>query len=292
MSGLSRFDFYPRDWHLDTRDLGNAAKGVYIDLLASMYARGGPLPANDEREMCRICGCATARSLRPLLAELINKGKLKLIDGHLTNGRAMEEIAKAERRQAIASSGGAAKADAQAGGDRAELDQAPISPSAHVSRQRRYRDCQRAERHQASPEASLRAEFGSNSTRTRPEVTPDIEENQGDNLCSPSPSPSQVKYTPTECAVSARPVDLKKPLYDAGEKILGPRSGSLVTNLLKHSNGDCQRALDLLRLCEGKGLSTTRAREYVNGILRGDTGARADDVVAQTDRLYREIGVR
>ena len=64
MSGLSRFDFYPRDWHLDTRDLSNAAKGVYIDFLASMYARGGPIPA-DERELCRICGCATARSLRP-----------------------------------------------------------------------------------------------------------------------------------------------------------------------------------------------------------------------------------
>ena len=36
MSGLSRFDFYPRDWHLDTRDLTNAAKGVYIDFLASI----------------------------------------------------------------------------------------------------------------------------------------------------------------------------------------------------------------------------------------------------------------
>jgi len=57
MPGLSRFDFYPRDWHLDTRDLSNAAKGVYIDLLATMYARGGPLPM-DERE--RYAGCAAA----------------------------------------------------------------------------------------------------------------------------------------------------------------------------------------------------------------------------------------
>jgi len=65
MPGLSRFDFYPRDWHLDTRDLSNAAKGVYIDLLATMYARGGPLPM-DEREICRLCGRATTRSLRPL----------------------------------------------------------------------------------------------------------------------------------------------------------------------------------------------------------------------------------
>jgi uncharacterized protein YdaU (DUF1376 family) len=56
MSGLSCFDFYPRDWHLDTRDLGNAAKGVYIDLLASIYARGGPLP-DDELAINRIGVC-------------------------------------------------------------------------------------------------------------------------------------------------------------------------------------------------------------------------------------------
>src|SRR5713226_1176910 len=109
MSGLSRFDFYPRDWHLDTRDLSNAAKGVYIDLLASMYARGGPLPT-DERELRRLCGCATARSLRPLLAEWLTKAKLKLADGYLTNRRAMEEIAKADRQKAVSSKGGKARA--------------------------------------------------------------------------------------------------------------------------------------------------------------------------------------
>jgi hypothetical protein len=27
------------------------------------------------------------------------------------------------------------------------------------------------------------------------------------------------------------------------------------------------------------------------GLLRGDVGPRADDVLAETDRLYREIGV-
>jgi uncharacterized protein YdaU (DUF1376 family) len=111
MPGLSRFDFYPRDWHLDTRDLSNAAKGVYIDLLATMYARGGPLPMV-EREICRLCGCATARSLRPLLSELIVKGKLKLTNGHLTNGRAIEEIAKYERQMAISSKGGKARSRA------------------------------------------------------------------------------------------------------------------------------------------------------------------------------------
>jgi len=96
-------------------------KGVYIDLLASMYARGGPIPT-DERELCRICGCSTARSLRPLLAELISKDKLKLEDGHLTNGLAMEEIAKFERRKAISSKGGRTRSEAHPGGVRPEFE--------------------------------------------------------------------------------------------------------------------------------------------------------------------------
>jgi uncharacterized protein YdaU (DUF1376 family) len=112
MAGLSRFDFYPRDWHLDTRDLSAAAKGIYIDLLSSMYARGGALPY-DEHNLCLICGCATVRSFRPLLAELVTKDKIKVVEGHLTNGRAMEEIAKAERRQAVASHGGNAKTQSE-----------------------------------------------------------------------------------------------------------------------------------------------------------------------------------
>ena len=96
MSGLSRFDFYPRDWFLDTRDLSNAAKGIYVDLFSAMYARGGPLPY-DEQELCGLCGCKTVRSLRPLLRELIEKEKLHVIDDFLVNNRTMEEIAAANK---------------------------------------------------------------------------------------------------------------------------------------------------------------------------------------------------
>ena len=105
MSGLFRYDFYPKDWFLDTRDLSQSAKGVYVDLFSAMYARGGPLP-NNERELCRLTGCATVRSLRPLLLELIKKGKIKLVDGHLVNNRTMEEIAKANAKMADGAKGG------------------------------------------------------------------------------------------------------------------------------------------------------------------------------------------
>jgi DNA-binding MarR family transcriptional regulator len=96
-----------------------------------------------------------------------------------------------------------------------------------------------------------------------------------------------VSVSSYELPADARSAQARKTVYDAGKAILGPNTGGLVTNLLKHCDGDCQRALDLLRLCEGR----TNPREYVNGILRGDADARADDVLAQTDRLYRDLGV-
>jgi len=243
MSGLSRFDFYPRDWHLDTRDLTNAAKGVYIDFLASIYARGAAIPA-DERELCRICGCATARSLRPLLAELVHKGKLKLENGHLTNGRAMEEIAKFERRKAISSKGGKARSEVHPGG--------------------------------------VRTEFEPNSTGTQPETRTDIEENQRDNLRSPSPSPSQYKIPPTEGVVSAPPADPKKPLYDLGRSLIGPKSGGQVTNLIRLHGGDLDATMQTMQLAARK----SDPREYIGAILAGNRQPETD-----WDAEYRRMGV-
>ena len=83
------------------------------------------------------------------------------------------------------------------------------------------------------------------------------------------------------------PAALRTKLYDAGKEVFGPKTGWLVTNLLKHCASDCHRALDLVLRCKSK----TDPREYANAILRGDAGARADNVLADTDRLYRDLGV-
>jgi uncharacterized protein YdaU (DUF1376 family) len=239
MSGLSRFDFYPRDWHIDTRDLSNAAKGVYIDLLASMYARGGPLPF-DERELCQLCGCATVRSLRPLLGELIKKGKAKVRNGELVNDRAMEEIAKFDRQRELSAAGG--------------------------------RSSQRT-RSSASElrSAGIRAEYELNTGGTQPETRPDIQQNQGDNLNLPSPSPSPKENPPTEGARPAPP-DPKKPVYDLGKRLLGGRSGGQVTNLLRHHGGDLAATMCTLQRAAG----TSDPREYVGAILRGDRMPETD----------------
>jgi DNA-binding MarR family transcriptional regulator len=83
------------------------------------------------------------------------------------------------------------------------------------------------------------------------------------------------------------PAALRTKLYDAGKEVFGPKTGWLVSNLLKHCGGDSHRTLELVLRCKGK----TDPLEYGNAILRGDAGARADNVLADTDRLYRDLGV-
>jgi uncharacterized protein YdaU (DUF1376 family) len=96
MTGLYKFDAYPKDWYMDTRDVSPAARGIYCDLLLSMYTHGGPISA-DERYLCRLTGCQW-RTLRKLLAELIDTGKIKPVDGHLVNGRTCREIEKTQAK--------------------------------------------------------------------------------------------------------------------------------------------------------------------------------------------------
>jgi len=245
MPGLFRFDFYPKDWHLDTRDLSCAAKGVFIDILCAIYARGGGIP-NDERELCRITGCATARSLRPLLAELLDKGKLRLVDGLVINGRAAEEIAKYEGRSKAGRKGGKARS------------------------------------------ARVRAELGANSTGTEAETQGDIVENQGGDIkLSPSPSPSIDSVGDKSPPGAPAPIDLKKPLFDLGTRVLGPRTGGMVTNLIKHHSGDLAATMQTLEFAAGK----SNPREWVGAILNGERRASTEAVIAETDALYRRLGV-
>lgn len=94
MAGLPRFDFYPRDWLADTRGLSHAAKGCYIDLLAVIYNQGEPI-AYDEDYLCQLLGFKQARSMRKVVSELFETGKLVIIDNKIVNNRAQEEIEKA-----------------------------------------------------------------------------------------------------------------------------------------------------------------------------------------------------
>ena len=155
MSGLTRFDFYPRDWFLDTRELSDRAKGCYIDILCAMYNRGSALPY-DEKYLCKLAGYKQVRSLRHALNELLASGKLYVQDGLLINNRAIEELEVANRRIESSAAGG-------------------------------------RRRHENAKTAPKPAQMSSKSERKVDETGADIEQEQGVNPCLPSPYPSPSK---------------------------------------------------------------------------------------------------
>jgi len=82
--------------------------------------------------------------------------------------------------------------------------------------------------------------------------------------------------------------DPEKPVYDLGTIVLGKGSGGLVTKLINHHNHDYGKAMEVLDRCRKK----SNAKEFLMGHLRGASAARAEDVLDETDRMYRRMGVQ
>jgi DNA-binding MarR family transcriptional regulator len=92
------------------------------------------------------------------------------------------------------------------------------------------------------------------------------------------------KNPPTEGAGAPSPSPEKR-IYDLGKEVLGEKAGGQVRKLIRHHCGDLDATERTLRLAAGK----SNPRQYVGAVLRGET--RTDDVLAETERLYRHLGV-
>ena len=82
--------FYTDDWIAGTLELSFEAKGFYLEILLRMWERKGPVP-NDEIWLARNLNC-NPRTVRKLLAVLLECGKFRIEDGQIINNRMMREI--------------------------------------------------------------------------------------------------------------------------------------------------------------------------------------------------------
>lgn len=97
--------FYCRDWLHGTESLTPEERGIYIDLLAMMYERNGPLPDDERLLAARLR--IDLRVWKRVRQSLLLKGKLTASGGHLSNTRAAAELqlresyaeAQSERRK-------------------------------------------------------------------------------------------------------------------------------------------------------------------------------------------------
>lgn len=93
---LYRVDFYAKDWLLDTQRLTLEERGVFIQIVASIYQHGGPID-NDTRWLGSLCNCSP-RKVATIIQALLGKNFIEIEDGKITQKRAIKELETARKR--------------------------------------------------------------------------------------------------------------------------------------------------------------------------------------------------
>jgi len=82
--------FDPDAWLSGTRELTHEEKGIYIDVIALLYARNGNLP-NDDKIVARMLQC-NPRTWRKIKPKLVAKNKIRLFGSNWTANRVEFEL--------------------------------------------------------------------------------------------------------------------------------------------------------------------------------------------------------
>lgn len=109
MSRVPYFAFYPADFMNGVRGLTPQEVGVYTMILCRIYEENGPVEYH-VRRLSTYCGMREA-TFTAVVEKLVDLDKLQLVDGQLSQRRAMIEIAKRADGLKIASRAGKASAE-------------------------------------------------------------------------------------------------------------------------------------------------------------------------------------
>jgi len=105
MAKIRRVDFYPDEWLAGAFLLKADARGCYITICALIYSHGGPI-ADDEKDLARLCN-VTVEKWRGIRSTLIEKQKIVVEGGRISNRRCSTELEKATNRTEKAKENGA-----------------------------------------------------------------------------------------------------------------------------------------------------------------------------------------
>lgn len=90
MDRLFRIDFYPHDWLIDTSALTPQDRGIYIQIVALIYAKRGPID-HDLRWLANACNCS-ARLVDATISRLVQLGFIQTSSGKIGQRRAEHEL--------------------------------------------------------------------------------------------------------------------------------------------------------------------------------------------------------
>lgn len=105
MDRLFRIDFYPQDWIAKTGDLTPEECGVYIQIVAMIYAHRGPIIYDADTLSRKLKGCSI-RLLKSTVQRLIEKEKITFQDGKIGQRRAESELNSKRTHLELSAKGG------------------------------------------------------------------------------------------------------------------------------------------------------------------------------------------
>ena len=122
MSKIFRFDCYPHDWLLDTSRLTPEDRGIYVQIVMLIYARGGQID-NDPKWISGSCNCSS-RLVAASISRLVQMDFIQLSDGIITQKRANREL-KVKRVQIESGTNGGRKTSENRAESRKDSDIPP-----------------------------------------------------------------------------------------------------------------------------------------------------------------------
>jgi uncharacterized protein YdaU (DUF1376 family) len=91
MDRIFRVDFYPHEWLTLTGHMTPVQKGIFIDIVALIYANRGPI-RNDPNHFGRVSNCSS-RLARSVFEKLVEHGDLQITrNGFVTQKRCESEL--------------------------------------------------------------------------------------------------------------------------------------------------------------------------------------------------------
>lgn len=176
------------NWLNGTGTLTPEEKGIYADLI-SLLARFGDRLPNDDAFLARQCNCST-RTFRRIKNRLVDLEKLEIDGDRLTNARAAEEVARADRRRQGASKGGVASGESR----RQKQGNGKVSEKNPEKNRETFSE---------SPETPP-PETRENNDLTRTEVELPFGR-RGEEIETPNPTPSTESHSATPSPTSTLP---------------------------------------------------------------------------------------
>jgi uncharacterized protein YdaU (DUF1376 family) len=109
MDRLFRIDFYPQEWLTQTGNLTPVERGVFIQIVALIYANRGPIE-NDPAWVGRVSNCS-ARLARSVIEALASKGSIHIDGLKITQRRCERELNMKRTHIELSSKGGRKSAE-------------------------------------------------------------------------------------------------------------------------------------------------------------------------------------